>query len=70
MRDPLRGYPALWNRAIPTEGRNAHQHDAYSVALWMQQADSAGTLSRALEPKLQTAERTIAQIEGWILGLA
>ena len=63
-------YPALWNRAIPTEGRNAHQHDAYSVALWMQQADSAGTLSRALEPKLQPAERTIAQIEGWILGLA
>ncbi len=28
-------YPALWNRAFPTEGRNPHQHDAYSVARWM-----------------------------------
>jgi len=63
-------YPALWSRAIASEGRNSHQHDAYSVALWMQQADSAGTLSRALEPNLQPAERTVAQIEGWILGLA
>jgi hypothetical protein len=60
----------LWNRAIPAEARNAHQHDAYSVAFWMQQADTTGTLPRALEPKLQPAERTIAQIEGWILGLA
>jgi hypothetical protein len=26
-------YPALWSKALESEGRNTHQHDAYSVAL-------------------------------------
>jgi hypothetical protein len=63
-------YPALWSKGFPSEGRNAHQHDAYSVALWMQQADAAGTLSAYFEPRLQPNDRAAAQIEGWILGLA
>ena len=61
-------YPALWSKAIATDGRNAHQHDAYSVALWMQQHDTAGTLY--FEPGLQPDNQATAQIEGWILGLA
>jgi len=63
-------YPALWNRTMPTEGRNPHQHDAYSAARWMQQADIAGTLPAYLEPSLPPPEKTVARIEGWILGLA
>lgn len=63
-------YPALWNRAIPADGRNSDQHDAYSAALWMQQADTAGTLAGFLDPRLPPAQKTVAGIEGWILGLA
>lgn len=62
-------YPALWNRTFPTEGRNGHQHDAWSTANWMQAADKAGQLSASFEPELVPYQRGIAQLEGWILGL-
>jgi hypothetical protein len=62
-------YPALWNRTMPAEGRNSHQHDAYSAARWMQQADSAGLLPAYLQPSLRPPEKAVARIEGWILGL-
>ena len=63
-------YPALWCKTIPSEDRNPHQHDAYSVAHWMQQSDTANTLANYFDPQLRPAERTQAQVEGWILGLA
>lgn len=63
-------YPALWNRTFPSEDRTSDQHDAYSVARWMQQSDRAGTLAGHFHPQLSPAERTVAEVEGWILGLA
>lgn len=63
-------YPALWTRSFPNKDRNAHQHDAYTVARWMQQCDASGTLSDHFQPSLRPAERIVAQVEGWILGLA
>ena len=63
-------YPALWNRTFPAEARDPHQHDAYSVARWMQQNDDAGTLTGHFQPQLSANDRTRAQLEGWILGLA
>lgn len=63
-------YPALWSPAFPREERNPHQHDAHSVARWMQQADATGILSGYFQPPLRPAERTTAQVEGWILGVA
>ena len=62
-------YPALWSRSFPSEGRNPHQHDAYSAARWMQESDEANTLSGYFKPQLRPAERTQAQLEGWILGI-
>jgi hypothetical protein len=62
--------PSLWKRAYPTEGRSADQHDAWSVATWLQQADHDGRLAQALRPALTGNERTVAQVEGWILGVA
>jgi hypothetical protein len=62
-------YPALWSRSFPRDERNPHQHDAYSVARWMQQTDAADLLSDAFQPHLQATERTTAKVEGWILGL-
>jgi len=62
-------YPSLWSSAFPTENRNSHQHDAYCVAQWMQQSDAADKLPIYFQPNLRPAESTLAQLEGWILGL-
>lgn len=63
-------YPSLWSSTFPTENRNSHQHDAYCVARWMQQVDAANKLPVYFQPTLRPAESTLAQLEGWILGLA
>lgn len=41
-------YPALWKHAYASEGRTPDQHDAYSVAVWLHQADLDAQLSRFL----------------------
>lgn len=62
-------YPSLWSRGIPTENRTSDQHDAYSVAYWLRQIDHDSKLPIYLNPPLTGAERTLAQVEGWILGI-
>lgn len=62
-------YPALWRHAFAVNGRTADQHDAYSVAAWMRQADLDGQLARFLNPDLTASQRTVAGVEGWILGV-
>jgi hypothetical protein len=62
-------YPALWKHAYAAEGRTADQHDAYAVATWLRQADQDGRLKAALTPRLTPAERTLGEVEGWILGV-
>lgn len=62
-------YPSLWKQGYPRENRNQDQHDAYSVARWLRQADLDGSISTFLSPSLTPAERTLAKVEGWILGV-
>jgi hypothetical protein len=62
-------YPSLWSRSFACEGRTSDQHDAYSVAAWMRRADADGSLASFFDPHLSPPERTLAQIEGWILGI-
>lgn len=62
-------YPALWKHAFALEGRTPDQHDAYSVAAWMRQADVGSQLEGVFNPSLTPAERTVAMVEGWILGV-
>jgi len=62
-------YPSLWSRGFAREDRTADQHDAYSVAAWMRLADLDGSLVSFFDPHLSPAEQTVAQIEGWILGI-
>lgn len=62
-------YPSLWNNSLPREDRNQDQQDAYSVAAWLRQADLDGSISEFLTPSLTPTERTLAQVEGWILGV-
>jgi hypothetical protein len=62
-------YPALWNRSFPRGNRTNNQHDAFSVAAWLSRADRDGSLAVLFNPALTPAERTVAQVEGWILGV-
>lgn len=62
-------YPALWKHAYASEGRTPDQHDAYSAAAWLRQADLDGKLSNFLNPALTLSQRAVAEVEGWILGV-
>jgi hypothetical protein len=62
-------YPALWNRRFAKEGRTSDQHDAFSIAAWLSRRDRDGSLAALLKPHLTPSERTVAQVEGWILGV-
>ncbi len=62
-------YPALWSRGFANEERTGNQQDAFSIAAWLSRADRDGSLSAFLKPDLNPAERTVAQVEGWILGV-
>jgi hypothetical protein len=61
--------PSLWSGSFMREGREPDQHDAYSAASWMRRADLDGSLVGFLNPCLAPAERVVARIEGWILGV-
>jgi hypothetical protein len=63
-------YPRLWSSSFARQDRTADQHDAYSVARWLSGADHAGTLPGFLKPSLGPSERALAEVEGWILGVA
>jgi hypothetical protein len=54
----------------PLNGRTTDQHDAYSVAAWLRQTDLDGRLQGFLSPSLTPSERRVAEVEGWILGVA
>jgi hypothetical protein len=62
-------YPSRWNRNYAREERTSDQHDAYSVAEWMRRADLDGSLANFFKPYLSPPEQTVAQVEGWILGI-
>ncbi len=63
-------YPSLWTRRFANDGeRDADQHAAYAVASWLRRADLDGSLPRFFNPALESEDRTIAQVEGWILGV-
>jgi hypothetical protein len=62
-------YPSLWRHEFEHDDRNQDQQDAYTIAAWLQRADRNGTLTVFLNPNLTPSERTIAGVEGWILGV-
>lgn len=63
-------YPSLSSHSYPREDRTPDQHDAYSVARWLRESDATGSLPDFLSPAHTPAERTTANHEGWILGVA
>lgn len=63
-------YPSLWRHAYAPADRTPDQHDAYTVATWLREADRDGRLATALAPVLTSQQQVQAQVEGWILGVA
>jgi hypothetical protein len=63
-------YPALWSRTFPIAGRTPDQHDAFTIAEWLRRRDLDGSLGRHFSPDLGPDDRKVAEIEGWILGVA
>ncbi|MCA9027984.1 MAG: hypothetical protein KDA86_22430 [Planctomycetaceae bacterium] len=62
-------YPSIFSKRYPRSGRTADQQDAYCVARWLSEAEQRGILSRYFDPPLTDEERSIADLEGWILGI-
>ncbi|MGH8024889.1 MAG: hypothetical protein ACRED1_14960 [Limisphaerales bacterium] len=62
-------YPSLWTRRFAVEDRNGDRHAAFSVTAWLPRADADGPLSGFFHPSLEPQERTLAPVEGWILGV-
>ena len=65
----LEAYPAIYKDEFTNEDRTPDQHDAFSIASWLRDADADGRLKKALQPDLPSALLTQATVEGWILGV-
>ena len=62
-------YPSLWSRSFHSAGRSPDQQDAFATAEWFRRTDGNGTLTQFFSPDLDTSDRKVAEIEGWILGV-
>jgi hypothetical protein len=62
-------YPSLWRSGFAVEGLTRDQHDAFCIAARLAHACRDGALAGFLKPDLSPAERAVAQVEGWILGV-
>ena len=62
-------YPAIFRRRFPKLYKSGDEHDAYSIARWLQEMDSRGVLSQYFKPPLTKKEMDQVKLEGWILGV-
>jgi hypothetical protein len=62
-------YPSIFRNRYPREGRLGDEQDAYATARWMADMASRGVLAGYFAPPLAPAERAVAALEGWILGV-
>ena len=61
--------PTLWRPAFGPGRGSLAQQDAFAIAAALDRADRDGGLAGWLRPPLTPAERAIAEVEGWILGV-
>jgi hypothetical protein len=58
------------NVNMPQCAWSDHQRDAYAIAAWLADRDHHDLLTNYLTPPMTTAERQVAEREGWIIGVA
>jgi hypothetical protein len=66
----VEAYPALCSHSFPRNGRSSDQQDAYAVTKWLRECDRNGSIEEFFQPSLTDHERKVAEVEGWILGIA
>lgn len=62
-------YPSLFRNRYPRVSRTVDQQDAYSICCWLRDMDQLGRLQDFASPPLSAAQKEIASLEGWILGV-
>lgn len=62
-------WPSIFRHRYSRDTRSIDQQDAYSICRWLKEMDSMGELERFFTPPLNQAEREVANLEGWILGV-
>jgi len=62
-------YPSIFRNRYPRADRSVDEQDAFATARWMADMAARGALDGYFEPPLTPAERAIAELEGWILGV-
>lgn len=55
---------------ITKHDRITDQQDAYATTKWLSESDERGILSRYFDPPLTDRKRRVAELGGWILGIA
>jgi hypothetical protein len=63
-------YPSIFRNRYSRNDRTVDQQDAYAIARWLKETDERGWLERYFDPPLTDEERSTADLEGWILGIA
>lgn len=61
-------HPRLWSTAYPQGDRTADQHDAHSIARWLQEAGTTGEIDKTFGAPVPESVAMTGQVEGWILG--
>lgn len=63
-------FPSIFRNRYPRAERTVDQQDAYCVAKWLAAVDDQGVLSNYFQPPITNEERTVSELEGWILGVS
>jgi hypothetical protein len=64
-------YPSILRRRYPRENRTVDQQDAYAIARWLKDVGWGRLLDDLyFGPPMTGREQKIADLEGWILGVA
>ena len=62
-------YPSIFRNRFPRADRSGDEQDAFATARWMADMADRGALDGYFAPPLTPAERVVAGLEGWILGV-
>ncbi len=62
-------YPSIFRNRFAREDRTPDQQDAYAITRWLKEMDARGRLEQYFQPPLTAEERSVADLEGWILGI-